>query len=788
MQKFIKGLICATICSIMISNNSFATLKLNYDGAEHNYTAEPITLIVDGKILNPDVPPVIIDESTLVPARAVFEQLGATVLWVEEAQEIFIILGKDILNLKVGDNRATVNNELKTMKVAPKIINGSTMIPLRFVSESLNFEVSWDSKKRIALVNSVEIETQASINQTLVQTDIPTEQSSSLIEVSTNQNLNPSREQNSNQNETFISQTTSTEQNSNQTGASINQSSNQSAIFTEQGSSQTEGYDDIINTPVQGQNGEVIRFKGSTNYPIQSTPSSNIKSENNPLVNIIGIDFPNNGEEAFKINADGRISDVTFGMIESRLFLDITNSASKLNSNITVTGSNLIKSIRTAPQGNDVTRVVFDDAPQNYNISLSDDRKSIYVKFKSLNVNEITFQNIGKEDIINIYSDSGFTPIITEISNPDRLIIDVPNSTSTIGSNAANVAGNSVSAIRTSQFDNSTVRIVLDLTKIANYQITKNNLCTTVKILEPTYKNIKYENNNDPRLVLKKNTKNIDINSIIHQDKYLEGYYKITLSGDYSDIYGFGKQQINDIYLNSIEIKNNNGNTEFIFNEKNIYAYTVTEDEQNIYINILNPKRIYNNIVFLDPGHGGKFGGNVNNGVTEKVVNLDVSNRLYLLLENDPDIKVYASRTTDTNYYDDNASDLKKRAEMANQVAHMFVSIHCNSMENNSTVSGVQVFYRNPEQIEGKTSKEMATIFNKTVSQSLGIPIRPANQALGYDYAVLKYTTMPACLVEMGFLTNVEDAKILASPDGRQKAAQGLYEGIKEAFSTLINK
>lgn len=715
VKKYNKSLIVYTsIFSIILANNSFADIR-----------QEPIKLKVNQAIVNTDVPPVIIDGSVLVPARTVFEEVGAIVLWIKETQEIFITLNNSILILKVDSNTADLNGSTKIMDVPPKIINNSVMIPLRFVAEALNFKIGWNERERIASVDSTPQE---------------------IVMPETNSDI------------------------------------------TQTAPIETPTQKEPLNTPIQGSNGEIVRFKANNTYASNNSNNTPIIQETNPTVDIISVDLPKVGNEIFKIGASGRISAVTYGMLQDpiRLYIDIENSNSKLDANISSTGSNVVTAIRTAQQAEKVSRIVFDvPSGQNYDVYLSEDRTNVNVEFKPIGVGEITFQNIVGQDIINIYTNGIFKPIITQSSNPNIITIDVPNSISTIGQNTVNVAGNMISVLRTSQFDSNTVRLILDTKKLVDYEVSSNELCTTIKITEPTYKNISYENNNSPTIVLKKDSNyNIDINSITHSDKYLEGYYKIILPNDYSNLFGYGEYKINDTYLKSVSIKNNNGITEFSFNQKDVYAYMITEDAQNIYINVLNPKQVYKNIVVIDAGHGGEAPGNVNNGLTEKVITLDVSNRLYLLLEADPNIKAYATRTTDVN------TPWLERTGLPNHLADMFVSIHCNSLasssKNYTSVSGVQVLHPNPSDSRGAMSEQMALIFRETVSTKLGIPIRPADQTIGYDKWVLRKTTIPACLIEMGFLTNAVDAAKLASADGRQAAAQGIYEGIKKAFSTLI--
>lgn len=740
IKKFRNRVItCSIILSMIFSNISVASIKLTYDGVEHEYSADPITLVINGKIIESKVPPIIIDSRTLVPARAVFEELGATVSWVEETQKIFISLEENLILLTVNSNEANINGEIKTIEVPPKIVNDSTMIPLRFVAEALNFDIAWNGNERIASISSKQEQTV----QTETTTTQPTE--TTTVESETNEETTSQMQQ----------QTEST-----QTGEQTQEQSqpNSDGIITVEGNSNatdTKTYPPIVN-------------------------------ENYDIIDLTSITLPEDGSEIFTINATGKISSINYDLIQDppRFYIDIQNSISSLYENIDVK-SNAVKSIRTAqqPNLNNVTRIVFDlVSNQSYDIYMSDDRKSLNVKFKPTVIEKVTFQTDSGQDIINIYSNTSVESSIMYLSDPNRFVIDIRGAISSMGSTNIDLNGEFASTLRTSQFNTNDMRIVLDTKKLLDYEIIENDRVITIKLINPTYKNLEYKNSNDsPKLILKKDTDNpIDINSIIHEDKYLDNLYKITLKGDYSNLYGYGEYKMNDGYLNSITIRNENGNTQFIFDEKNVYTCKVTEDEQNIYLNVYNPKTVYKHVVVIDPGHGGSASGAVHNGLTEKDVTLDVGNRLYLLLENDPDIKVYATRVTDEN------PSFDYRVDLPNHTADMFVSIHCNSIDS-SSVSGVQVFYPNPSDVRGSKSKQLASLLMEGVTSNTGFPNRPANQSMGYQFYVLKYTQVPACLVEMGFLTNKSDASKLATPEGRQQVAQGVYEGIKKGFETVIN-
>ncbi len=107
-----------------------------------------------------DVPPVIITPKgekngrTLIPARALFETLGASVFWSETEQKVSVALGDKAIAFIIGNDLATVDDKNVKMDVPALIIDhdgdyyGTTMIPVRFVVEALGFSVKWDDKTR----------------------------------------------------------------------------------------------------------------------------------------------------------------------------------------------------------------------------------------------------------------------------------------------------------------------------------------------------------------------------------------------------------------------------------------------------------------------------------------------------------------------------------------------------------------------------------------------------------------------------------------------------------------
>lgn len=114
-----------------------------------------ISLNIDNVPLTTDVPPVIVDGRTLVPVRAIFEKLGASVNWEPTTQTVTATSGEKTITLKLNDTSAYVNNELKTLDVPAQIVEGRTMVPARFVAESLDCQVLWEPTTQTVNVNTV---------------------------------------------------------------------------------------------------------------------------------------------------------------------------------------------------------------------------------------------------------------------------------------------------------------------------------------------------------------------------------------------------------------------------------------------------------------------------------------------------------------------------------------------------------------------------------------------------------------------------------------------------------
>lgn len=171
MKKIISCLVA--VCMVIMS---FVTV----------HCKDSIKVILDGKMLEFDVPPQIIDERTLVPMRVIFEALGVAVDWEEETQTINARRSDVYISMRVGDSiihkefviaDLTTSDEI-SLDVPPQIIDGRTLVPVRAVSECLGCNVNWDDEKQIVIIESVSDNNTEEPNGT----PLPTESTANLIE------------------------------------------------------------------------------------------------------------------------------------------------------------------------------------------------------------------------------------------------------------------------------------------------------------------------------------------------------------------------------------------------------------------------------------------------------------------------------------------------------------------------------------------------------------------------------------------------------------------------------
>lgn len=174
-------------------------------------------------------------------------------------------------------------------------------------------------------------------------------------------------------------------------------------------------------------------------------------------------------------------------------------------------------------------------------------------------------------------------------------------------------------------------------------------------------------------------------------------------------------------------------------------------------------------IICLDPGHGGKDPGATGGGVLEKDIALDVSKKIRAYLQA-AKCSVILTRENDTFI------SLGNRAAEANMWgADLFVSVHCNSADN-ASAHGMEVYVHTSR---GRDSTRAAHAIYDRLLPASGLKGRGVKSK---DLAVLRETSMPAVLVELGFISNPIDRAKLTNLAWQDDAAKAIADGIVEAI------
>ena len=164
MSKKVLFAYLISIALILTPLGAFAKeLYLTYDGATHKYLGNIYSLMVNGEVVDSDMPPIIMNDRSLVPVRAIFESLGAKVYWYDDERKVLVSYRGNDVELIIDSFIATVNGKEIKMEVPAKIINNRTMVPLRFVGEQLNMNVGFDNDKKEISIDSYDLEKLANL-------------------------------------------------------------------------------------------------------------------------------------------------------------------------------------------------------------------------------------------------------------------------------------------------------------------------------------------------------------------------------------------------------------------------------------------------------------------------------------------------------------------------------------------------------------------------------------------------------------------------------------------------
>lgn len=211
-----------------------------------------------------------------------------------------------------------------------------------------------------------------------------------------------------------------------------------------------------------------------------------------------------------------------------------------------------------------------------------------------------------------------------------------------------------------------------------------------------------------------------------------------------------------------------------------VYELDISYDEKYYYLDFFEPHEVYDKVVVIDAGHGGKDPGANRKGILEKDIDLAIALELKKLFDaSDKNIGVYYTRV------DDSDPSNVERVGLANKSnADVFVSIHINSYKGSgdSSINGTEVMYSTSH--EGSlSSKQLASICMEELTTKLGS--RDRGLITGDSIYIINKSKVPVALVEVGFITNKEERELLNSQEYQKKTAEALYDAIIRALGEL---
>jgi len=700
---------------IIISLFVFTILFFCYNGSQrmHLYANDAanseIQLILNGRRLEGLLsPPVISNDFTLVPARDVFEEFGAFVQWDEVTRHVYIAYQHYFIVLQIDNPVAIVNGVHELMDVLPQIINGRTMIPVRFVSESMGFYVDWEDSTRSVFLSIDEAHRPHIQPPTYTPTPppyTPTPPATPPSEVN-HLGLVPAR--------------------------------------------------DISMFPL------VDMDFGQTS--------------------VIGLQMHSDTREGIDIFTSSEMSRVRVTLLaDNRLAIDFYDAV--MDADVMEFAPNNVVAFRQARIAQFqvtpviITRVAIDlQDGVHFAVTMSADRQTLSIDFERNFIHSITHHSSAAADYITITGSRAPSVNVSHFSGPDRLVIDIPFANAHPMDTPINIRF--VSSVSAHSVGGDAVQAILTLNERSSFSVSYSGNSTLIRITQATHRNFYYDNHNNVLRIAKDVFMPLHADNIAINNAYMDRQVIFTLPGDFSGTYGFGRHEINDGNMVYFDVETVGGVTRLVANSRRIFATTITEDHNYIYIAFRHPRDVYHRIVVIDPGHGGTDPGTTSiGGVHERYLVLDVSLQLLEIFNNSSDVKVYMTRRTNTTV------SRPARATLANEVgADLFISVHMNSAAPNQTPRGTETHYFPDAHIRGSgfCSAQMAAIFQRHVQSALGTNDRGTISAA---WDVLTLTEMPAVLSELGFLSNPQEAAMLKNPASQRQAAQAMFNATMEIFN-----
>lgn len=713
---------------------------------------ENIHIHINGQDKSQELAPVVQDNVVYVKARELARLFNAEINWQQSIKTLSISDGQVLIKMMLGNPYIQVNNRTMRSKGSLLLLYGHTYLPIEDIARCFGFLFNREG-------NNIYL----SRPETFIR-DIRWGKGGQAIVIEMD-NIVPYR---------------------------INNTNNPARLELElEKAALADDFTDNISnknfylavTPVA----EEARLKISiiSQYPIPFLGDRSIAEDGeNIVINflpyITGIRWK---KDQLEITASGQMARPEIMLLQEprRLVIDIPDLMLS-DFELELDNNPWIKDVRVSQFTYDpiVLRVVLELYPDRYLHLLEDtvsSGKLVFNTTERTSLTDLAFEGNG----IRFISDNKISPEIFKLKEPDRLVINILNADRGEGfRDRIDVNSELLKSIRTSRFNEETIRIVADLKQDIGYSLLERQLS------DGRFMNIILFENSFKELLINDSELKTDLvlsftGEVDYEIKESSGTLVLEVSGvksaaDYRVPAPLGV--IKDIKVKPSTERGEGIRFEFATGEYDNYKVFSSKPATSITLSLMKGKikdRKISNLILLDPGHGGFDPGAVGpSGLTEKDVNLAVALLTAEILQREG-YNVMLTRN------DDRFISLKDRVEMANSLeAMLFVSIHSNSA--NATYSeGTETFIA-PNKVA--SSQLLADALQQNLLKELKRYDRGVKKE---NFYVIKYTDMPAALVEVAFISNPHEESLLASNLFREKAARAIAQGIMEYMQKINN-
>jgi N-acetylmuramoyl-L-alanine amidase len=228
-------------------------------------------------------------------------------------------------------------------------------------------------------------------------------------------------------------------------------------------------------------------------------------------------------------------------------------------------------------------------------------------------------------------------------------------------------------------------------------------------------------------------------------------------------------------WVNSFSTSTDGSNAILTIQTKRALAFSASTSGSTINVRLFVPSSsgtLNGKVIVIDPGHGGKDSGAHSNGVSEKNLTLTISQAVRDVLSNSGASVIM---TRDSDVY----PSLTARAQIANDSkAAVFVSIHINSINKDNSRSGGITFFH----MQDPEDRLLAECIQSEIAKASGIPDLGTwsdNRIYQSGFSVLRNSTVPSVLIEMGFINHKNDRAQMTQKDFANRVAKAIVKGIQ---------